>query len=96
MDLSLCDDERLLRLRHVPEHDMVVRFRYAGVSGIEVQEDVINIATRRSEIVELFLIREILDRDHVNCTDELAIMVLGQKWTSRQRLGVDVKCADAR
>src|SRR3954469_1307970 len=46
---------RLVGLRHVPEHHVVVRLLHSRVACIEIHRDVVDLAARRREIVELLL-----------------------------------------
>src|SRR4051794_17186907 len=46
---------RLVGLRHMPEHDVVVRLLDPGVAGVEIHVDMVDLAARGGEIVELLL-----------------------------------------
>src|SRR5690348_667461 len=41
---------RLVGLRHVPEHHVVVRLLHPGVAGVEIHVDVVDLAARGCEI----------------------------------------------
>ena len=87
---------RLVGLRHMPEHDVVVRLLDPGVAGIEVHRDVVDLAAGRGEVVELLLSGDVLSRDHVDGADQLAVAVVGQEGAGRERLGINVERAETR
>src|SRR3954470_10361486 len=87
--------QRLLLLRHVPQHDVVVRIGHARMTGIEIQAHVVNVPTRRGQIIERLLLRDVLQRDHVDRAYQLALMIVGQEGTGRQRAWVDIQRAKA-
>src|SRR5260370_37525635 len=82
-------------IRHMPQNDVVVRLFYTVLAGVVVHIDVDDPAAWRLEVVELLMGLDVLDRDHVDRTDQHAFVIIGEEGPGRQRLRVDVERAEA-
>lgn len=97
MRSSLSGHPGLVSLRYMPEHDMRVRLLDARMPSIEVDVDMINLATGGGEIVEaLVLVRKVFDGQHVDRADEPSVPVISEEWTGRQCLGINIKLPESR
>ena len=50
-----------------------------GMAGVEVDVDVVDVAAGRREIVEALVRVQVVDRDHVDGADQLAVVVVGEE-----------------
>src|SRR5579885_929459 len=75
----LLRDQLFLARGDVPEHDVIVRIRHAGMAGVEIEAHVIDLAAGRREIAERLLAVQVLERDHVDRADQLAVVVIGEE-----------------
>ena len=66
-----------------------------GMAGIVVDVDMVDIAAGRRQVVEAFVRIEVLDRQHVDGADQLALVVIGEERAGRQRGRVDEELAHA-
>jgi hypothetical protein len=67
------------------------------MAGVEVDVDVVDLSARCGEVVEaLVLVREILDREHVDRAHQPPFAVIGQEGPRWQGLGINVELAQTR
>src|SRR6478609_3216305 len=72
-------DQLLLRLRHMPQHDVIVWHFHTRMAGVVIQRNVVDIAAGRLQIVDCLMPVDVFKGDHINCADQLARMIVSQK-----------------
>ena len=83
----------LALLVYMPDHEVVVRHVDSGMATIVIERNVIAFLTDGLQI-ELFLIVDVLHRDHVDRADKPIPAVIGEKGPGWERLGLDVEHTD--
>src|SRR3954467_7338444 len=77
--IILLGHARLVGFGHVPEDDVVMGLFHSWVASVVIHVDVVDSAPGGLQIVKLLLPLEVLDRDHVDRADELAVVVIGEE-----------------
>lgn len=91
---SLLRDLLFPLLAHVPNVDVIMGLIESRMTGIEVDGYVVPLSGEAFKI-ESFSVLKVLDGEHVDRAAQSALAVESTVWSVRERVGLNVKRADA-